>query len=1149
MIRCTRALRGAGARPIVRAGLAVLTMVWLAAAPTAARAQEDLSDVFDGFGTTTTVEEGSGAPDPTKGRVEGQVLDAESGLPVRGATVILIWPPPADGSEAHQEVAVTDVQGYYAFEGVPPGGGYKVSFVKSGYRTSAMTGFEVRAGQMSRGDFPLPPLASGTAQGVLDLDAFVVEASTVDDLMASLELRLDSDELLNVMSAEDLSRYAAGDVAEALKRVAGVNIVEGQFAIIRGLEDRYSSTLYNSAPVPSPDPDRQSVQLDLFPSDVVSNLVVAKSFAPDMPGNSAGGSIDVVTSEYPAEYQAKFYGGLGGSGNAWDRFLEYEGGNPYGKQIDGWDTLESDWGGSFGGRDEWWNREFRFKLAFNKEIDYVTAEGWQESREPRQSRRTIFPPPGRVLESGGLALGELGLSRGRFDYTQSEREDQRTAYGGFGFDIDEDGDHRIDGSIFYTRKRDEIVELRDNGQLPNFDYGRLTPSFVRGGFRDGDFIGFATASAWITTSTREEPQEFASRGHLWFTNLQETRSFERDRELRVYQLNGDHDLDALLDGLHFDWAWNRAESKQDEQLRGMQFFFEPCGFTSQASLACPEDVQRIPLPNRPLLLSELGPGFFGVNERILASETHIEETQNFVRADGDYAIDPFDWLGVELRAGTWYEHARRDADSEFLETASLNGATQFFIQGDTPADLGRNVFSENGLDRGAEGELLTRDTSNESTREILAWHAGLKASFWDDVDVLGGVRIEKIQIESKNDPFTETVRFGAQDTFPSRYLFFDRLDNPDREGVPPPTGAAATFNDQILGIDVSPYTDPSTGYVDLDADEVRVLVNGEIDETKFLPSAGVAYRPLEGLVLRGAYSQTVARPSFREMGYYVTVETGSDDFVVGNPQLELSDVESFDGRIEYVWGEVGDLVAFSAFYKRIDDPIESIILRDPTNAEESSKALFRTFFNNPNQAKLWGVEAEARKALDFLGIPVLEYLSIGGNFTWIQARVDRTEVERIRAQPFFDGAPGDDVSYTSLGSSRRLFAQPKWIANADITFDQPDWGTRVTLAWFGISDVLDAAGTAQVFQTGAVEAITLDRYIDSYGQLDLIGSQTWHVDLLRGDLTLKASVKNLTDSRRRIVYDGDQTSSTIVERSYHVGRDYSFGIQYTIVFD
>ena len=90
-------------------------------------------------------------------------------------------------------------------------------------------------------------------------------------------------------------------------------------------------------------------------------------------------------------------------------------------------------------------------------------------------------------------------------------------------------------------------------------------------------------------------------------------------------------------------------------------------------------------------------------------------------------------------------------------------------------------------------------------------------------------------------------------------------------GAPPPPGTV--FNDQLLGINVP--IDPVTGIVDVEPSQFNVLLNGEIDETRWLPSAGIAYRPFPGLSLRGAYSQTVARPSGREIGYYVTVPLGS----------------------------------------------------------------------------------------------------------------------------------------------------------------------------------------------------------------------------------------------------------------------------------
>jgi outer membrane receptor protein involved in Fe transport len=146
----------------------------------------------------------------------------------------------------------------------------------------------------------------------------VVEGVVSTDLMSTVQMRLDSDQLINTLSAEEMSKFAASDVGDALKRVAGVNVVGGQFAVIRGLDDRYSSTLYNNAPIPSPDPSKQSIQLDLFPSDIVSNLQVAKTFGAASPSNSAGGSINIVTQDYPDELTFKVTTGSGFNERALD---------------------------------------------------------------------------------------------------------------------------------------------------------------------------------------------------------------------------------------------------------------------------------------------------------------------------------------------------------------------------------------------------------------------------------------------------------------------------------------------------------------------------------------------------------------------------------------------------------------------------------------------------------------------------------------------------------------------------------------------------------------------------------------------------------------------------------------------------------------
>jgi outer membrane receptor protein involved in Fe transport len=1079
-----------------------------------------------------------------EGRVLGQVFDGETGTPLPGVSVTVVWPSPADGAQSRQEVRETSAGGDFEFASLPAGT-YSIRFQKEGYRDSRIADFAVQAGQANRADFALPPLAEQTGPAAdSDIEEFVVLGAK--GALESLDLRVESDELLNVLSAEELSRFAASDVAEGLKRVAGVNVVEGQFAIIRGLEDRYSATLYNSAPIPSPDPDRQSVQLDLFPSEVVSNLIVAKTFSPELPSNAAGGSIDIVTRDYPGEPLAGALRGAAGFNQyAIERFLGLVPGSPVGEERAALDTLAQEYGGFLGGRTELAGREIRYKAVLNWDLDYGTAEGYQEGRQPR---RTEFRREGQanqtVLAAGGLAEGELELTAGRFDLTTSERSEQATGYGGFGFDLDTAGNHRIDLSAFYTRKKQGVVESKENGYLPGFDYS--VPAALQeatGSLADPDSVFLqqigncrvcGTRGAWIAAALRSDLDGGADRGPLWFTHFAESRSYDIERDLLVTQINGEHWLQALA-GLHLGWAANYAHTTQQETALGAGIFFEPANVLD-ADFAIPTRF--------PVAVQDLGPGVFATtsDSGIISSFNDIDESQGFGRLDVDYQIALSESVFLNLSSGGWYESATRDVASQFVESPTLGGRTQFSVVGSTPLDLGRQLFG--ALDAQPDGKTsFTRETSNESRREIWAWSLGSKATLWERLDLLGGFRLENLRLESINDAFTLATRGcnpAAPATFPETFILFDRLDNPSRCEARPPAGTI--FNDQVLGLRVP--VDPVTGFVDLtDRAEIQSVVDGEVDERQFLPSAGLVYRPLPGLSWRNAWSQTVARPSFREMGFYASVELGSDDLVVGNPQLQLSEVTSWDTRLEYTWGELGELLSLSGFYKTIENPIESILVRNPIDVRPG--VLWRTWFNNPNTAKLWGIELEARKNLDFLGIDFAEYFSVGGNFTYIHAEVERTEAELLRAGLFFLTPAGEPAAYSGLERSRRLFNQPEWIANADLSFEQPDWGTKLTLAYFAISDVLDAAGTSILGPDLRTQGIVLDRYLDSYGQLDLVLSQTWSPAFLRGgSLTIKASLKNLTDSTRRLVYDREQTNDEIAERSYKIGRDFKFGVTY-----
>ena len=105
--------------------------------------------------------------------------------------------------------------------------------------------------------------------------------------------------MMEALGSDFLSRVGAGNAAESISKVSGATIVEGKFAVIRGLNDRYVSTTLNGARIPSADPYRQSASLDLFPSQVIDRVVVKKTFTPDEPGSFTGGGIDIITKSFP----------------------------------------------------------------------------------------------------------------------------------------------------------------------------------------------------------------------------------------------------------------------------------------------------------------------------------------------------------------------------------------------------------------------------------------------------------------------------------------------------------------------------------------------------------------------------------------------------------------------------------------------------------------------------------------------------------------------------------------------------------------------------------------------------------------------------------------------------------------------------------
>ncbi|NWK96665.1 TonB-dependent receptor [Sphingobium lactosutens] len=127
----------------------------------------------------------------------------------------------------------------------------------------------------------------------------------------SANIQKNTPAVVSILSSADIARTGDGNIAGALGRVTGLSVVGNGFVYVRGLGDRYSLALLNGSPLPSPEPLKRVVPLDLFPTNIVSSSMVQKSYSPNYPGEFGGGVINLTTNAVPAESFLTISGGIG----------------------------------------------------------------------------------------------------------------------------------------------------------------------------------------------------------------------------------------------------------------------------------------------------------------------------------------------------------------------------------------------------------------------------------------------------------------------------------------------------------------------------------------------------------------------------------------------------------------------------------------------------------------------------------------------------------------------------------------------------------------------------------------------------------------------------------------------------------------------
>ncbi len=174
-----------------------------------------------------------------------------------------------------------------------PLGPQVVSVTHPKFSTQVVRDLQIQNGQLELKTIELTPAG-------LVLEDFVVLAPNLKgSIQALIEVRRKASNVADVMSAEQMAKSGDSDAAGSLKRVTGLTLKDGKYVYVRGLGERYSSTLLNGVALPSPDPSRRVVPLDLFPVQFLDSMIIQKSYSPNQPAEFGGGVVQLQTKAMP----------------------------------------------------------------------------------------------------------------------------------------------------------------------------------------------------------------------------------------------------------------------------------------------------------------------------------------------------------------------------------------------------------------------------------------------------------------------------------------------------------------------------------------------------------------------------------------------------------------------------------------------------------------------------------------------------------------------------------------------------------------------------------------------------------------------------------------------------------------------------------
>lgn len=878
-----------------------------------------------------------------RGTVTGVVIDGETGEELIGANVYI---------RSISQGGVTDINGKYNISVEP--GVYTLEFSFITFQKQIVEDVEIEEGKVLQLDIVLAPENE-------ELDEVVVSARRIDNNEASL-LRLQQKSLpvQDGISSQEMSRAGFSNSAESMRQVTGASVEEGKYIVMRGLGDRYSISSMDGIVLPTTNPYRNSAGLDLIPSSMVDNIVVKKTFSPDLPGNFSGGAVDVTTKSLPDRLYFNLSSTV--SYNDQTTFNNQFLGDPIKNNLSrlGYDD------GSRAREDVWSDTDHLNRLnnyiiqiqnnflsqseidQFNNTMRSFSERAFTVREETPGLNHSLNAMFGNRYRMGESNLGfNIGVNYSKSYVQYDERE-----INNFTARIPEEGASRM--QAFQLNNGSESNDQVDSGII-----GAVT-------FQPNSNHEFTYTTIYNNSASENvlDMQNGFYPGALSSGTYNNRVISYVQRELFNNQLKGRH----FFQDFDIKWSANYIESSQ----------YEP----DTRFLGAPEDdsgqyffVREVQLPFH----------FF----------RDLNDTQYNLKLDGEANISS----RFKVKTGAFYTRKDRDFN-EF-----------------------RYQLENNGTNPDADGFLSFREASGNFSGYFSPENTGVIGVDGNGDNILG-------------------ITYRDQTRPQNSYTGFEQVSAFYMMGIFDITENFKTF----AGARVE-KTDYSVQSAAVNAEK------GMIDVVDVLPSLNFIYSVTQKSNFRISASQTLARPNIRELAPFASFDLLGGFPVIGNPDITRTNVTNLDFRYE-IFPSASELIAFSAFYKDFKNPIvlELDVASDQPQYE----------YINTNSGRLFGIELEFRKELDFISSR-LDNFKFSTNFTYIYSRVDLSESEfetRSRLDP-------------SIKSYRSFPSQSPYLINMMLIYENQNTGWDGTIYANAFGPRLTANGS------GAAPDI-----FEIYGKLD-----------------------------------------------------------------